>query len=470
MNEIETSIKSYNYIYKIFLFINDYHSCPQIISFIESRQQDICNYFEQHSGLSNYIISGWHKYLLELEIDDPYNKPEIIINISCILNHLQSEEGMFEKNVLYEIRSLLKLFLKKYSELAKEQIKLLNTLINKIVEAVIRFKGVNIYLLECPVGNSIPTKLLYNKLKKSNIESAVIKVALSRNDTVSKGITRKQLIENKILSLNFNSSSLVIYIDEWITGSNFNSLSVHLSNILKKTNSWFFPAAYMITDSKNKSRYSSFIQKHDEYLSKLNLSGIDYRIELPLFIPENNKYPFFFSEHDRLAGYRKMQILGSIFSTFDYAIEELKKSNDDIIRSFKQLYIENGIKEEFEKYSPDEIVKNEKIILDLFNESYQDYQLLKVSLLSIEHASNGGEFSDLYEDSREVTHLFAEQIERRPAKRCILLATVFLDINHSINPSDRYFFPNHVPVISLLSDNMILLHNYFMEILPAIIE
>lgn len=456
---------------EIFNSLDSNFNGNEIISFFVKNKRTLIGYFNDHPGFSSFIQYSWENSLLTLSSPNPYSNPAIVLNLASILNQVQAEDEFIKNEKVFELNrcriiSLLEVFV----NLSGDQVKLLFKLINNIVDYAVKLSGAKIYLIECPVGNSIPTKLLHEILKTKHLNPIILKISLSRNDSVNAGKTRKQLIESIFNSANLDAACLLIYLDEWITGVNFYNLTNHFSNILKNTNSYFLPVGYLVPSSKNYSRHQTFIKYHNKLIDLLGLNGNSFRIELPFLMADNDNYPYFFSEHDRLAGYRKMQIFGSIFSSIDNAIDELESSPDQVVETFKSLYAKNGSEKDFEIYSVKEIIKNPEIIQDIFTKGVVDYKNLKKELTSIDHSSNQGDIDDLYSDTQVVSKIFSEKIQSHPAKNCVLLACEYLQINNSVDPFDRYFFKHHVPVIANLSGNIMFLHESMMTLLRKYIH
>jgi len=88
-----------------------------------------------------------------------------------------------------------------------------------------------ILLVDLPVGNSLAVKLLKNLLaSKYSVE--VIRISLSRNDASTKGITRRDLLERRLREARISNNDIVVYLDEWNTGVNFNKVAGMLRKLV----------------------------------------------------------------------------------------------------------------------------------------------------------------------------------------------------------------------------------------------
>src|SRR5262249_2408398 len=86
-------------------------------------------------------------------------------------------------------------------------------------------------LIEMPSGNSIAVKLLALLLEeKSHVQ--IVRASLSRRHPKAVGITRRQLLEEQLREINLGPNDVVVYLDEWETGSNFNTICDFLRKIV----------------------------------------------------------------------------------------------------------------------------------------------------------------------------------------------------------------------------------------------
>src|SRR5262249_1782586 len=77
-----------------------------------------------------------------------------------------------------------------------------------------------VFVLELPVGNSLPAKLLVGALTRRGAEPTVVRASLSRSDAAKHGKTRKEMLLEGLAERGLKANDLVIYMDEWFTGSN----------------------------------------------------------------------------------------------------------------------------------------------------------------------------------------------------------------------------------------------------------
>jgi hypothetical protein len=176
-------------------------------------------------------------------------------------------------------------------------------------------------LIEMPSGNSMAVKLLARLLgQRSRVE--IVRASLSRKHVKPAGITRRELLAEQLEAVKPTSNDVVVYLDEWETGTNFNIICGFLKKLLPK-GTYLFAAAFQTDVAARHERYASFCADRDKLMSVWGVPGERFRKLLPPLPSTLGGGYFFFSEHDRTAGYRKAQLHGSSFSSFDETVELL---------------------------------------------------------------------------------------------------------------------------------------------------
>ena len=105
----------------------------------------------------------------------------------------------------------------------------------------------------------------------------------------------------------------MVLVDEWLSGDSFNDVADSLRRILQWQGVRFLAAGLLTEESAEATRYESHCRDHDRMLARLDLNGEDYRFVLPhLESAIQREGAFFWSEYDRISGYRKLQVLGSL--------------------------------------------------------------------------------------------------------------------------------------------------------------
>ncbi|NBA78869.1 hypothetical protein GOQ04_25175 [Emticicia sp. ODNR4P] len=295
----------------------------------------------------------------------------------------------------------------------------------------------SIHILELPVGNSIPSFLLKKILMSKSKDSDIISISINRNDSKSKGITRKQLLETKIESLDLDSS-LVIYLDEWITGSNFNNILTILS---KKKGLKILPGAFLTSESKNYNKYIQYRSKFDEIAKRLGWNSQQLLVELPTL---NNtivsQQKFIWTEFDRIAGYRKLEFLGSIISTF-LAVGEALSDNSKLLDTTLKEAISEHTTLDPEVEIPQDFKVQILNSFQYFNSTFVSDLEDTISSVDIEINTN----FDLEAETIKAISLFKSTKGYSNAQPAINIIGYYMK-NKIISPASRYFYKGHVPV------------------------
>lgn len=109
-----------------------------------------------------------------------------------------------------------------------------NSIISKRVKSVC--------LIDSPLGNILPNRVLYSFLSAKGIKVAIKSISIPRNEKACKGHTVKSVIVENIQSLD-TAVEMVLYLDDVITGTRYNKVSSILDRQLKITNILFLPCA-----------------------------------------------------------------------------------------------------------------------------------------------------------------------------------------------------------------------------------
>jgi len=285
------------------------------------------------------------------------------------------------------------------------------------------------------------------------VDSEVITISVNRNDSKQKGITRKELIRNKLEVLDLDKVILV-YLDEWISGSNFNNIITILSQIngLK-----FLPCAFLTSESTKNEKYLQYKQRHSEICTRMGFDSDELRNQMPsLNFSITSNQEFIWTESDRLAGYRKLEFLGSIVSTF-FAVGELLFEDSQKLNEV----LENAI---FQHTSlpTDTVIPNEtrQQIINSFQYFNSSFVIdLEEKIKSFE-VINCLDFNFEIEMSK-VIKLFENTNGYHNAQPAINIIGYHIR-NAIISPSSRYFYKGNVPLCLVLEDDERFLHDIFL--------
>lgn len=351
-------------------------------------------------------------------------------------------------------------------------------------------------------------RLLQRTLAEQHHRIEVLCASLSRNDSKRAGITREALIVEKLGTASLSAGDVVVYVDEWNTGTNFAALAKLVAKSLEAQGVRFVPVALMSSTAKAAARYASHVEQHDKLLARANVRG-SARIEFPpLPTRVRGAPPFFWAEHDRLAGYRKMQILGTMFSSLDAAIERLATDPSRRQRAFNIMleaheasghdprsigwrarraidiakrvatatavpFIEFALRNTPKPLLPfvrRQLVGRLPVGLHLIRRMSREfptwlasYRELRPAIERIVHQSNMGPVDNVYTAIEQVGALIAAVVRGTPAEHIIALAQSLEEHEGGVDPEDRYYFKAHTPVLTALSGDDLVLHDAIMR-------
>jgi len=164
-----------------------------------------------------------------------------------------------------------------------------------------------------------------------------------------------------------------------------------------------------------------------------------------------------------MAGYRKRQYQGSMFSNLDAAIEELRE-NPEALRIAQRLFCEHRAEHQ---EIPEALLTDIKAFRRVFVESYDDYKTCRADIKHIDHQSNQGVITRPNEALRELVDKYREVLKARPAWFCAAVAYVWAWENRSLDGTNEYAFKDHVPVVRKLEGGQLLLHEMLIDKLLA---
>lgn len=353
----------------------------------------------------------------------------------------------------------------RWTKACEHQVRPLVTLLQAVLGIIdpLALGAGRILVLELPLGNSIPCRLLSELLQARNRKFEMIRVALSRNDSRKVGVTREALLAERLQEAKIGANDLVVYVDEWNTGANFANLASEIVRVSERAKAFLLPAAALAPDASERDRYASFCRQHDEMARRVGALGDRLRVPFPLLNPGavNCEQPFFWSEHDRLAGYRKMQHLGSMLGSIFAVVDDLKK-DPAVFEQARLLFLEEVARAQ----NPDNetfvaCASEPELFRQFFEEALPDFDNWKGTAEKIDLASNTGVVDDDIENSFiGMAAAIDASTAGRKAKVCVNLAILWIRSMES-DPRNQYYFRGHVPVISELPHELSLLSRTF---------
>jgi hypothetical protein len=124
------------------------------------------------------------------------------------------DEAKLPETVLERLEAYHRVMLESFLTMSAAQVDpLLNFLLDvKDFLTGLALGNARLFLIELPIGNSLPVALLQHALDPT-LPSTRIAVALSRNDSQRSGITRKQLLLEQLQAVALRPNDVVLYLD-----------------------------------------------------------------------------------------------------------------------------------------------------------------------------------------------------------------------------------------------------------------
>lgn len=436
-----------------------YTACGEknIVTLIEEFKDDLNDFFRQNPIA--LIVEDFKKNTNNISIGFLIKEPSGLLHIALFTNaiYLRLCENDYLDRVTILKNAFKDLIANQVSSIinnSKHQLIKLCEFLDKIVNQCLNKNPETICILELPVGNSIPSILLQHIFELKGRCAKRITISLNRNDSKQKGITRTELIQDKLKEISLEST-ILIYVDEWITGSNFNNIIKILSKIKRLH---FFPCAFMTSESPLKSKYSQYELEHKRICADMRLKSEDLIIELPTLNPSIDAIQkFIWTESDRLAGYRKLEFFGSIVSTFlaigELLLDDPIKLNETLGRAIDEhSTLEKGTEI---SYSLRIQIMNS---FEYFNTTFASELEEKIKNVEI---NNSLEF-DLETELTKVISLLKNTKGYSNAQPAINIISYHMK-NTVISPSSRYFYKGHVPLCLALEGDEKYLNSIFIE-------
>jgi len=278
----------------------------------------------------------------------------------------------------------------------------------------------------------------------ASVGKRIIRASLSRNTSEEAGITRSDLLKEKLQAAGLRAGDVVVYIDEWISGSNFNAIGDCIRDLLPP-DVLFLPVAFLAPSATTDSRFQKFVRAHDKWTPAA--IGYQSRVALPS-LPNNTnpKLPFFWSENDRLAGYRKLQIHGSLLSTLCHIAELLLADKEKFNEAGTALLAQGR------GSLPNTLPRTLAGMREVYEKDYPHFVANRDALQkSAEHLARGDLFIDLEASIQEIVDGYDAIIDDQPAARVMCIAGCYQNIHGSLEPANRFPLKTHVPTIQILT-------------------
>jgi hypothetical protein len=435
----------------------------------EASRNEVIELFVRERGLAELVHRFFENGLTLCTSADDLGEMPIPTNLSSLLTLLRAEYagalvdvGVARAELAQALSASVGLLL----QAAEPQVAALALLITRVLTTLhrLRLAGGRIILPELPVGNSIACKILQRALTQAGYTVADLRISLPRNETRKNGVRRIDVLAAKLRAFGLQENDFVLYVDEWESGSNFAAICDAFERCLAShANTFLLPVALLREDSKDQPRYARFVEKHDLRVKPFSVARAELRIVVPP-IPSRfrRRSYFFWSEHDRTSGYRKMQFLGSLYSSFDAAIEALH-SDPGILLDALRHFLDEAQSSKSEL--PPDMTGAESAWVEFFATAYEDWVVCRAELENIEHFSNLADVEDVETSFREVISKIQQVVRGRPAEGCLKVAVSYArrKMRVSVDPEDRYHFKNHAAVVTDLEGDFRLFHEMLMN-------
>lgn len=359
------------------------------------------------------------------QLSDRFSQPSPLFQLYNLTSSLYlyfEEPGRLQS----ALRDAMDSLVKKLVQASSHQLKALFQALQKAI-LIINTKrpaASPIFILELPLGNSVPCRLLAHLLEQKNIPYEIVKISLNRNDTKKAGITRTQLLQEK---LSGHNEAFLVYIDEWISGSNFDTITGILAKIKGITT---VPIALLEYEAATRSNFNKYCQHHEE---RCKVAGEDSH-SLRFIVPKlneniNSEQAFIWVEHDRITGYRKLDFAGNFIYTMKQLIGSIIDKPGILDQFLDQLPAEH---QPYNEQTRAEIVKQCRNFIDsywpkwesairqnsLFNKEEPE-QIVISALAMLQNTTDFADVQFAIESAKGLLSQHIDAINRYPYKELV---------------------------------------------------
>jgi hypothetical protein len=246
--------------------------------------------FIRDPGLANFVLAYDEHRARVVRCDHDMDEAPLLANTAFLLGGLLDAYPMcFGQNagtVAHRLQTLVEDLLRKRWLASNSQVTALLNGVARIASTIQRvlLPDEKIVVLELPIGNSIPVKLLSIRLNQVGLGHRVEPVMLVRNEKKWRGVTRAALMAQRLADIDIAEPTLLVYVDEWSTGKNFNAVAEEVAKYVRRPPRpvrRLLPIGLLKQDSHEHRDYTRFAKDHDALLSPLGLADADARIVLP---------------------------------------------------------------------------------------------------------------------------------------------------------------------------------------------
>jgi len=224
-----------------------------------------------------------------------------------------------------------------FYEYGKSQLSRMSEFFNELVNQICSSNYKMVSIIEFPLGNIIPIKILAPLFEKNGIEYEIINIATPRNEKKSKGVTYREKIK-ELKGIIYPESELVLFVDEIITGSRFSKTMKELLKVTKSMSIDFLavglisPLQYKLSKDQARIRTSVIKKLKDQSDSRI---GSDHsnivlpslpKIKIDHGDPVTYESPLIWGEEDFVNGVRKVNLIFNLVEQCQYIFSELRQN------------------------------------------------------------------------------------------------------------------------------------------------
>jgi hypothetical protein len=437
----------------------------------------------RHARALSESAEELHRFWTRLEVrPDKFHDPSMLTDIAGLLSFLleryvEAFSGKDRESVEDALMVALDVIADELVAACGPQVRAMGrTVFTTLHEPKVVADANRLLLVELPIGNSIPTRLLRQFLEKHDCNVETVRVSLCRNDSASRGLTRRRVLEENLRDT-LRGGDLVILADEWLSGANFEAVSQHIGSVVRTVpNASFLPIGILAAFSSSDRHYLSHVRAHKKLVKDFGFGAEKssrFRIVFPpleVAFPRGKHLYFFWSEHDRLAGYRKAYPVTRCFAAVDSAVEKLMSNPEAWREAALRMLMHMAPEIRAMSGIPAREDEHADLFLMSLKRCYDDYKQVRRELQAIQHASSLGDCDDPVRAFHEVCKAIMEKIEGRPAVVCVGLGLALVEDDIGKDSGERNILDEHAPIVVETQLPRRCFHDRLMKKIVAAIE
>ena len=282
MREDATIERAFEGLVAVFRLLRRLGRSQRLVEMNETRKDAVRNLLRQQNWLCplalDFIEPPSHvaAHLRPSDMSDPMVQSNLCVLLSQLVDEYpKCFEGVDQCKVDHFLRRAMSQSIDSWLEGVAGQAERLASATSEMVVMINRIcqPGSRVVLLEFPIGNSIPVRMLERKLAAARHKPFTICVSLSRNDSVGEGPTRSSFLSKAFTEFGFLDNDIVLYCDEWCSGANFKNLCKIAAKFARKPlcRVIFLPVALVSASAHKDHRFPHFLRKHEVFVRQAGL-------------------------------------------------------------------------------------------------------------------------------------------------------------------------------------------------------